>query len=247
MFHSNLIRLMRRSRTYHHLLPSSLHESRRVRLPSDRAVNNLRIDSRLSGDFRDDGGHSSQPNPFRGASPYNRNGIQKQVNFVDNFRKWRHNHDASQTNQGRCWEAEGHLYRSMPTIRSTRSRAVRVAAKRMGSSSRTGVLEPDHRGRRLPAWPSTSSDCLSLRHNFYRTSTGKLHMEEGRVSASVMDYVASCGRSRFGADLWEILAQSLRWIYGGSTKRDEMMKKDLLYCTDEHRRTHRFVRRTIWA
>jgi hypothetical protein len=75
---------------------------------------------------------------------------------------------------------------------------------------------------------------LSLRHNFYGSVDAK-HMRPGDLSASVMDYVPAQFEAASELAWGAYDEAALKWIYGGERVRREVMKKDLLYCTDEHR------------
>ncbi|MBI4807207.1 MAG: zinc-dependent metalloprotease [Desulfovibrio sp.] len=74
---------------------------------------------------------------------------------------------------------------------------------------------------------------LGLRHNFYGSADAK-HMHDGEVSASVMDYVSPIEEAGSPRAWGAYDEAALTWIYGSEEKKTEVMKDDLLYCTDEH-------------
>ncbi|MGC4121840.1 MAG: zinc-dependent metalloprotease [Myxococcales bacterium] len=176
--------------------------------------------------------------PFGGVSLYSRDGIEKQNQMLQKFRTWKKNR--KQLEQ---------LENAMFSHKCVYTFDAGDAISAIGASARQCVQDASGGG-----WHWESDDVyreriieavtfhvgihefghtLSLRHNFYGSVDAK-HMDAGEVTASVMDYVRS--QEEIGAPrIWhQYDVAALSWIFGTAPVRTEQMKKDLLYCTDEH-------------
>ncbi|MBK8012173.1 MAG: zinc-dependent metalloprotease [Deltaproteobacteria bacterium] len=226
--------------TYHRLLPEVRYTNpgwnQYVYRPSTtQPINNFGERLAVERDFKGMmEGILLNQNPFEGASLYGRDGIQKQVEFVDNFRKWRRNHDHLQADQ--------EMMMGLKNVYAFDANdAVNAISKGARRCKANGFYESDEEySERIiedvvfHVAIHEFGHNLSLRHNFYGSVDAK-HMKDGEVSASVMDYVASWEEAGSKRVFGEYDESALQWIYGDASKRAEMMTKDLLYCTDEHR------------
>lgn len=176
--------------------------------------------------------------PFAGLPIASHAGVQKQVELLENFRGWKKNHDQLMADQ------EFLLARKNIEVFEPND-AISAISKGARRCKDSGFWESDEEYQERIIEDVVSHVAihefghnLSLRHNFYGSVDAK-HMdtEAGETSASVMDYVGSWeevgGKRAWGG----YDAAALKWIYGTAPVREEMMKEDFLYCTDEHRST----------
>lgn len=177
-------------------------------------------------------------NPFGPHALGSREGIEAQVNFMDEFRDWRGLRD-------RIVQDEEQLLALTNIEVFDANDAITAAAL----SSRRCITRPGN-GNTWESDREFSSRVVNdiiykvaihefghnvgLRHNFYGSVDAK-HMRAGETSASVMDYVSPIeeASSPKGWGRYDELA--IQHIYGNEAARTEAMAEDVLYCTDEHR------------
>ncbi len=179
-------------------------------------------------------------NPFGSVALHSRDGIEKQLEFMDNFRTWRKNHDRLEADEETLLGLKN-IYVFNP------SDAVSAVANGARQCTAAGVWESDTEySERIiedVVFNVTIHELghnLSLRHNFYGSVDHKHQRpadgEHGpELSSSVMDYVWSPHETGTRRTWGQYDAAALTWIYGSEARRAEMMDEDLLYCTDEHR------------
>jgi Met-zincin len=180
--------------------------------------------------------HSIQmnENPFGGAKLSGRAGIEAMNEFAEKFRQWRKNHDELEADRELLLARHNiHVFNELDAISALANGARRCKADgtwESDSEYRERVIEDVVFHVAIHEFGHN----LSLRHNFYG-SVDAAHMEEGELSASVMDYVAS--QEEVGAPrAWGAYDRAaLRWIYGDEAARKQAMSEKYLYCTDEHR------------
>ena len=173
-------------------------------------------------------------NPFGDVQLHTREGIEAMNQFNAKMRMWRKNanelREAEEYLQGR---ANIYVFNEMDAIKAASSGARRCNDNGKWESNdeyterviesvvfNVAIHELGHN--------------LSLRHNFYGSVDHK-HQEEDETSSSVMDYVWSPYEVETKRAWGAYDAAALKWIHGTEEVRAEMMAKDLLYCTDDHR------------
>lgn len=172
--------------------------------------------------------------PLRGAVLHSRAGIEAQLDFINDFREWKHNHEQVMKDEEMLLGLKN-IYVFNPNDALS---AVSKAARRCTDD---GVWESNEQySERIiedvvfHVAIHEFGHNLGLRHNFYGSVDAK-HMRENEVSASVMDYVTpteELGGHRGWGGYDEA---ALTWIYGSPEQRGAVMAEDFLYCTDEHR------------
>ncbi|MCU0693060.1 MAG: zinc-dependent metalloprotease [Polyangiaceae bacterium] len=172
-------------------------------------------------------------NPLGAAPLYSRQGIENQLKFNEKMRVWRKNHDKLATHR--------EILLGLNNIYTARDADVFSALSKGARRCKNGYFESDsdYRERIIEAVVFNVAlhefgHTLSLRHNFYGSVDAK-HMEQGDMSSSIMDYVRSQYEASTPRNWGSYDRAALKWIYGGQDKREEIMKEDFLYCTDEHR------------
>ncbi len=171
-------------------------------------------------------------NPFAGTAPYSREGIERQTQLRDSFRNWRKSHQRLQSLDS--------MLRSKKCVYTFDANDAISAIAASARKCVNGKFESDavYRERIIEAVTfhvaiHEFGHTMSLRHNFYG-SVDAAHMHEDEVSSSVMDYVKSQEEAMTRRAWGQYDEAALKWIYGTPTVRAAEMKKDLLYCTDEH-------------
>ena len=173
-------------------------------------------------------------NPFGPVALDTREGIATQLDFLEDFRGWKKNHDLLETEQqmllGLNNIATFNLSTAIHAVSNSARRCTDDGKWESDEAYRDRIIE----GVVYHVAIHEFGHNLSLRHNFYG-SVDKKHVRENEVSASVMDYVrsnyeAATSRAWGGYD-----EAALTWIYGDEEKRAEARTHDFLYCTDEHR------------
>ncbi|OGQ92062.1 MAG: hypothetical protein A2289_14250 [Deltaproteobacteria bacterium RIFOXYA12_FULL_58_15] len=172
-------------------------------------------------------------NPFGPANPASTEGIEAQLEFRDNFRRWRKNHERFEIDRNMMWSGrnvyEFNEGNALDVISSGARRCVNghyesdekyIDRVIKDVVAHTAVHEFGHN--------------LSLRHNFYGSVDVK-HMQPGEITASVMDYVSPIEDTGTPQGWGDYDEAALKWIYGTDAVRTEVMTDDFLYCTDEHR------------
>jgi Met-zincin len=176
----------------------------------------------------------SNQDPLHGAVLHSRAGVQAQLDFVNQFRAWKQNHQRVTVDEEMLLGLKNiYVFNANDAISAISKGARRCTSNGFWESDEeyseriiedvvfhVGIHEFGHN--------------LGLRHNFYGSVDSK-HMREHEVSASVMDYV-NVPEEVGGHRGWGGYDQAaLTWIYGTPEKRSEVMGQDFLYCTDEHR------------
>ena len=172
--------------------------------------------------------------PFESTDMTGRSGVEAQLDFIDQMRDWRQNHERTEVDREMLLGLNNiYTFNDADAVS-----AIATGARRCLSD---GYWESDEEySERLiedivfKVAIHELGHNLSLRHNFYGSVDAK-HMHEGEISSSVMDYVSpveDAGTRRAWGD-YDVAA--LTWIYGTQEARAEVMKEDFLYCTDEHR------------
>ncbi len=173
-------------------------------------------------------------NPFGPVTLTSRAGIDAQNDFAERFRGWSRNHEQLHADQEDILARRNvYVFNDLDAIS-----AIAGGARQCKDD---GFWESDVEFRDRIVEDVVAHVAihelghnLSLRHNFYG-SVDHNHTHEGDLSSSVMDYVVAyeeAGTSR-GWGQYDIAA--LKWIYGTEEVRDEMMREDFLFCTDQHR------------
>ena len=173
-------------------------------------------------------------NPMGNAPQGGREGVQAQVEFIDQMREWRQNHERA--------EVDREMLFSLNNIYSFNDAdAISAIATGARRCTEDGYWESNEQySQRLiedivyKVAIHELGHNLSLRHNFYGSVDAK-HMHEGEISSSVMDYVSPIEEAGTRRAWGAYDAAALTWIYGTQEARAEVMKEDFLYCTDEHR------------
>jgi len=177
-------------------------------------------------------------NPFGTTNLHGHDGIEAMNDFVNDFRKYRENHDALEADRDMLLARNNiFVFNEMDAISTIAKGARRCVARDDGGH--TWESDEEYQERVIEAVVFNVAihefgHNLSLRHNFYG-SVDTQHMHEGDVSSSVMDYVKSQEEVGSHRSWGQYDVAALKWIYGNDTLREELMKEDFLYCTDEHR------------
>ena len=171
--------------------------------------------------------------PFNGTVLHTREGIEKQLDFIENFRVWKKNHDQLQSEQDLLLGLKDIYVFDANDAISAISHAARMCKANNRWESDSEYSERIIEDVVFHVAIHEFGHNLSLRHNFYGSVDAK-HMKPDEVSASVMDYVASWEEAGSHRGWGGYDEAALTWIYGDQAKRDEVMKEDFLYCTDEH-------------
>jgi hypothetical protein len=176
----------------------------------------------------------SNQDPLQGAVLHSRAGIQSQLEFLNQFRGFRKNHERLQADEEMLLGLKNiYVFDANDAIS-----AIGNGARRCTD---TGKWESDEQYSErviedvvFHVAIHEFGHNLSLRHNFYGSVDAK-HMEENQLSASVMDYVRSWEETGSHRGWGGYDRAALGWIYGSPDKRAELMTLDYLYCTDQHR------------
>jgi hypothetical protein len=176
----------------------------------------------------------SNRDPLGGAVLHTRAGIQAQLDFTNQFRQWRRNHDQLKVDEEMLLGLKNvYVFDANDAIS-----AIGNGARRCSSAGRWE--SDDEYSERIiedvifHVAIHEFGHNLSLRHNFYGSVDAK-HMADNEVSASVMDYVRPWEETGTHRGWGGYDRAALSWIYGTPEKRAELMGADFLYCTDEHR------------
>jgi hypothetical protein len=173
-------------------------------------------------------------NPFDGMALHTREGIEAQLDFHQRFRTWREDVKRLEMLKTNLIDA-----RNIYTVDG--ADAIGAVSKSARQCTAAGKWESDAEYSERIITQVVNHVAVhefghnvGLRHNFYGSVDTK-HMPEGELSSSVMDYVRSQHEAATDPGWGPYDVAALSWIYGTPEKRAEQMKKDLLYCTDEHR------------
>ncbi len=171
--------------------------------------------------------------PFGAVPLYSVSGIEVQNLFSQKMRGWIDNHQKLERQQNRLF---GHKC-VMEFNAGDGYSAIAASARRCKDNgyweSNDEYSERLIQGMIANVGIHEFGHTLALRHNFYGSVDAK-HMHEDEVSSSVMDYVKSYEEATANTGWGEYDKAALGWIYGTGEKRNELMGKDFLYCTDEH-------------
>jgi hypothetical protein len=177
-------------------------------------------------------------NPFGHTNLYGREGIEATNEFVENFRRWKKNHEELEADRDMLLGRKNiYVFNEMDAVSAIATGARRCVSRDDGNF--TWESNDEYRERIIEdvvfhVAIHELGHNLSLRHNFYG-SIDVNHMHEGGLSSSVMDYVKSQEEAG-GPRAWgQYDVAALKWIYGTDEIRAELMEEDFLYCTDEHR------------
>lgn len=172
--------------------------------------------------------------PLQGAVLHNRAGLQAQLDFLNDFRRWRKNHERLTVDEEMMLGLKN-IYTfdasdAVSTIASGARRCTDAGRWESDEEYSERIIEDVVFHVAIHEFGHN----LALRHNFYGSVDAK-HMGESEVSASVMDYVRSWEQTGTHRGWGGYDKAALGWIYGTPEKRAELMAEDYLYCTDEHR------------
>ncbi len=176
---------------------------------------------------------SMNENPFPELATSGRSSVNAQLKFAAEMRQWRKDHDRV--------EAQEELLLAKKNIYTFDAFDAISAITKSSRQCINGFWESDtaYSDRIVESVVAHVAihelgHNVGLRHNFYGSVDAK-HMEEGELSASVMDYVAAQDEAGTPVRWGNYDAAALRWLYGTQPVRQTEMAKSFLYCTDEHR------------
>jgi hypothetical protein len=171
--------------------------------------------------------------PFGGIDLATSDGIQRQLEFLDNLRAWRKNHEMYQIDRDMIWSTKNvYEFEEGDAFEAIKGSARKCVAGFWQSDTEysNAVIENIVAHVGVHEFGHT----IALRHNFYGSADAK-HMHAGERTASIMDYVWSPEEAAMPHGWKDYDEAAIKYIYGTAEVRQAVMQDDYLYCTDEHR------------